>query len=53
MIRRCRGHVGVETAMMTSPFLDNYEPLDVIGDDSFGIIRRVRQKIDGSVRAIG
>jgi hypothetical protein len=38
---------------MTSPFLDNYEPLDVIGNGSFGIIRKVRRRTDGSVRAIG
>jgi len=38
---------------MTSPFLDNYEPLDVIGNGSFGIIRKVRRKMDGLVCAIG
>jgi len=38
---------------MTSPFLDNYEPLDVIGNGSFGIIRKVRRKTDGVVCAIG
>ena len=38
---------------MTSPFLDNYEPLDVIGNGSFGIIRKVRRKTDGLVCAIG
>jgi len=37
---------------MTSAFLDSYEPLDVIGTGSFGIIRKVRRKTDGLVRAI-
>jgi len=39
---------------MASPFLDNYEPLDVIGNGSFGIIRKV-QKTNGPglVRAMG
>lgn len=32
-------------------FLDMYEPLDVIGNGSFGIIRKVRRKSDGLVRA--
>ena len=32
---------------MASPFLDNCEPLDVIGNGSFGIIRKVRRKTDG------
>jgi hypothetical protein len=40
-------------AMMTSPFLDSYEPLDVIGNGSFGIIHKLRRKTDGVVRAIG
>ena len=31
----------------TSPFLDNYEPLDVIGNGSFGIIGKPRRKTDG------
>jgi len=39
-------------ATMASPFLDNYEPLDVIGNGSFCIIRKVR-KVDGLIRAIG
>jgi NIMA (never in mitosis gene a)-related kinase len=36
---------------MSSPssFLDNYEPLDVIGNGSFGIIRKVKRKQDGIV----
>ena len=38
---------------MTSAFRDNYEPLDVIGNGSFGIIRKVRRKTDGLVRTIG
>jgi hypothetical protein len=33
----------------TTPFLDLYEPLDVIGNGSFGIIRKVRRKQDGVV----
>jgi NIMA (never in mitosis gene a)-related kinase len=32
-------------------FLDQYEPLDVIGNGSFGIIRKVRRKADGVVFA--
>jgi len=36
--------------MASIPFLDNYEPLDVIGNGSFGIIRKVRRKSDGLVR---
>lgn len=30
-------------------FLDSYEPLDIIGNGSFGIIRKVRRKSDGMV----
>ena len=37
---------------MPSPFLDNYEPLDVIENGSFGIVCKLR-KTDGLVRAIG
>ena len=33
----------------TSSFLGLYEPLDVIGNGSFGIIRKVRRKQDGVV----
>ncbi len=33
----------------TSSFLDLYESLDVIGNGSFGIIRKVRRKQDGVV----
>lgn len=29
--------------------LDLYEPLEVIGNGSFGIIRKVRRKADGEV----
>ncbi|KAF8964912.1 kinase-like domain-containing protein [Flammula alnicola] len=37
---------------MSSPsFLDNYEPLDIIGNGSFGIIRKVRRKTDGLIFA--
>ncbi|KAH6897821.1 kinase-like domain-containing protein [Coprinopsis sp. MPI-PUGE-AT-0042] len=32
-------------------FLDLYEPLDVIGNGSFGIIRKVRRKSDGLIFA--
>jgi NIMA (never in mitosis gene a)-related kinase len=35
--------------MSSSSFLDAYEPLDVIGNGSFGIIRKVRRKSDGIV----
>ena len=39
-----------ELAMsITSPFSDLYEPIDVIGNGSFGIIRKVRRKQDGVV----
>jgi hypothetical protein len=34
---------------ITLSFLDQYEPLDVIGNGSFGIIRKVRRKQDGAV----
>ncbi|KAK1224435.1 hypothetical protein PQX77_012657 [Marasmius sp. AFHP31] len=34
---------------MATPFIDHYEPLDVIGNGSFGIIRKVRRKTDGAV----
>jgi hypothetical protein len=33
----------------TSSFLDQYESLDIIGNGSFGIIRKVRRKQDGAV----
>ena len=33
-----------------STLLDLYEPLDVIGNGSFGIIRKVKRKSDGLVR---
>ena len=36
--------------MSSSTFLDQYEPLDIIGNGSFGIIRKVRRKTDGLVR---
>jgi NIMA (never in mitosis gene a)-related kinase len=32
--------------------LDNYEPLDIFGNGSCGIIRKVRWKTDGVVRII-
>jgi NIMA (never in mitosis gene a)-related kinase len=34
---------------MASAFLDLYDPLDIIGNGSFGIIRKVRRKSDGLV----
>jgi hypothetical protein len=34
---------------MSTNFLDLYEALDVIGNGSFGIIRKVRRKSDGLV----
>jgi len=34
-----------------SSFIDQYEPLDIIGNGSFGIIRKVRRKADGVVRS--
>ncbi|KAF8812023.1 Pkinase-domain-containing protein [Phlegmacium glaucopus] len=37
--------------MSSSTFLDQYEPLDVIGNGSFGIIRKVRRKTDGVIFA--
>ncbi|KAF8953847.1 kinase-like domain-containing protein [Flammula alnicola] len=37
--------------MSSSSFLANYEPLDVIGNGSFGIIRKVRRKTDGLIFA--
>jgi NIMA (never in mitosis gene a)-related kinase 2 len=30
-------------------FLDLYDPLDIIGNGSFGVIRKVRRKSDGLV----
>jgi NIMA (never in mitosis gene a)-related kinase 2 len=32
-----------------SAFLDQYDSLDIIGNGSFGIIRKVRRKADGMV----
>ncbi|TEB21539.1 kinase-like protein [Coprinellus micaceus] len=37
--------------MAAAHFLEQYEPLDVIGNGSFGIIRKVRRKADGMVFA--
>ncbi|KAG2368496.1 kinase-like domain-containing protein [Suillus spraguei] len=34
-----------------SNFLELYEPLDIIGNGSFGIIRKVRRKSDGQILA--
>jgi len=38
----------VRTTNMNN-FLELYEPLDIIGNGSFGIIRKVRRKSDGQV----
>lgn len=35
-----------------SQFLELYDPLDIIGNGSFGIIRKVRRKTDGMVSRI-
>jgi len=35
-----------------SSFLDLYEPLDIIGNGSFGVIRKVKRKSDGVVRVL-
>lgn len=35
-----------------STFLELYEPLDIIGNGSFGIIRKVRRKSDGLVSTL-
>ena len=35
-----------------SNFLNLYEPLDIIGTGSFGIIRKVRRKSDGMVSVV-
>lgn len=37
--------------MSTAEFLNQYEPLDIVGNGSFGVIRKVRRKTDGAVRA--
>ncbi|KAJ3514299.1 hypothetical protein NMY22_g14782 [Coprinellus aureogranulatus] len=44
-------HTNEEKRMSAAHFLDQYEPLDVIGNGSFGIIRKVRRKADGMVFA--
>ncbi|KAF8649447.1 hypothetical protein AX16_005794 [Volvariella volvacea WC 439] len=36
---------------MATSFLDAYEPLDIIGNGSFGIIRKARRKADGKIFA--
>ncbi|KAG7100016.1 hypothetical protein E1B28_001803 [Marasmius oreades] len=36
---------------MATSFLEQYDALDVIGNGSFGIIRKVRRKADGSIFA--
>lgn len=38
-----------QTSYAMSTLLDLYEPLDVIGNGSFGIIRKVKRKSDGLV----
>lgn len=32
--------------------LDHYDPLDIIGNGSFGIIRKVKRKSDGMVSTL-
>lgn len=32
--------------------LDHYDPLDIIGNGSFGIIRKVKRKSDGMASAL-
>ncbi|KDQ07198.1 hypothetical protein BOTBODRAFT_120406 [Botryobasidium botryosum FD-172 SS1] len=39
------------TSPNSSSMLQDYEPLDVIGNGSFGIIRKVRRKSDGKIFA--
>ncbi|KAH8119449.1 Pkinase-domain-containing protein [Phellopilus nigrolimitatus] len=41
----------MSTAAAAASPLDLYEPLDIIGNGSFGIIRKVRRKSDGQVMA--
>lgn len=36
--------------MSTSEFTANFEPLEVCGSGSFGVIRKVRRISDGQVR---
>jgi len=45
----CMSTITFCLSMSSSPFLEAYEPLDVIGNGSFGIIRKVRRKSDGIV----
>jgi hypothetical protein len=35
---------------MSVEWLEQFESLDVIGNGSFGVIRKVRRKTDGAVR---
>jgi hypothetical protein len=37
---------------MATEWLDQFESLDVIGNGSFGVIRKVRRKADGAVRTL-
>lgn len=41
------------TITTKTQFLDAYDAIDVIGNGSFGIIRKVRRKEDGQVRWAG
>ena len=41
--------IEVPAMSITSPFSDLYEPIDIIGNGSFGIIWKVRWKQDGVV----
>ncbi|KAK0201632.1 kinase-like domain-containing protein [Desarmillaria ectypa] len=49
--RKRRATGSLPTTTMSSSFLDQYESLDVIGNGSFGIIRKVRRKVDGLIFA--
>jgi NIMA (never in mitosis gene a)-related kinase 2 len=39
------------TTTAMAAFLDQYEPMDVIGNGSFGIIRKVKRTADGVIFA--
>ncbi|VDC05017.1 unnamed protein product [Peniophora sp. CBMAI 1063] len=38
-------------SLSTAEFLSQYEPLDIVGNGSFGVIRKVRRKVDGAIFA--
>jgi hypothetical protein len=37
---------------MAAEWLEQFESIDVIGNGSFGVVRKVRRKTDGMVSAI-